>query len=143
MKTNKILKLQFKGKQYKHLEDGLTECVLKVDLFLDQYKEEFGYPSNRVRKAIKRLGIDFDDKGYILIRGYARCLEPDTYDKKIGERISEAKAKRNAYRLGFRIGTIMELELRRELDEVMEFNNQMVRCEAKENEHKEYIENNL
>lgn len=142
MKKEKILKLQFFGFEFNHLPDKVTECVVHFDINVPMYEKAFGAPSDKTRKAISGLGLEFDGNG-VVARGYARCSDTDVYKEKTGRMVAESKAKKNAYRIGLRVGKVLEREVRRELIDIMRFNEQMMKCELCEKEHSKYIENKL
>lgn len=142
MKKEKILKLRFLDCKFNHLPNRVTECVIHFDINVPLYNKIFGTPSDKVKKGISGLGLEFGKRG-VVARGYARCSDSDVYNEKIGRMIAESKAKKNAYRVGLRIGKILEKEVRRELIDIMRFNEQMFKCEACEREHTGHIESKL
>ena len=145
MKKEKIFKLQFFDLSFNYLKDGVTECVIKFDFNISHFENKFGGFANSTKKAFKGLGLTFDcdGDGHIISKGYSKCYGKDIYNRIIGERIAEAKAKRNAYRIGIRVGKILEKETRNKLIDIMRFNEQMLKCERCEKEHAYFIENKL
>lgn len=157
MKKEKIFKMRFFDCKFNHLENGVTECIITFDFNTDLFVGEFGDFSYKTVKGINNLnltfekcacneqncvncGSDCENSMHLVAKGYSKCSPEDSYDRVKGERIAESKAKKNAYRIGYRIGKVIEKETRRKLVDIIRFNEQMFKCENCEKQHALFVE---
>lgn len=82
---NEKIKLEFSDAKYHvNKEKGTVVCVLTA-----------GYSYDLFNYALANYG---PDRTYFEAVGVAKCNPEDKFDEKLGKRLAESKAKRNAYK---------------------------------------------
>lgn len=125
-----MLKLSFSKPQYFHwtLGDGshVTKCVYKC-----------------VRYGTGAFWEEEDYTDTFTAEGYAICTPEDDYDERLGNIISDSRAKSDAYSKARDMPEIIE-RIKKAMakeQEILDFDNKMKFLKAQEAKHLEYVIN--